>query len=158
MSTTTHREDTAGVIAPPPLIYFSLLVVGLGLDFVWPTTMGRLGTRLAVGAFLAGGAMVLMWFALREFARVGTPVEPYHPTTALVTGGPYRVSRNPIYAGMGLLYAGVAIAANSLWALLLLVPVLAIIRYGVVAREERYLEEKFGERHRRYMASVRRWI
>ncbi len=158
MSTTTRHADTPGVIAPPPLIYFTLFLVGLALDFIWPTTLGRLWVRLAVGTVLAGGAMVLMWFALREFARAGTPVEPYHPTTALVTGGPYRVTRNPIYAGMGLLYAGVAVVANSLWALLFLVPVLAIIRYGVIAREEQYLQEKFGEPYVRYKTSVRRWI
>ncbi len=72
--------------------------------------------------------------------------------------GPYRFTRNPIYLGMTIIFTGIAIAADSIWVLALLVPVLVIMNIGVIMREERYLEGKFGEDYRQYKASVRRWL
>ena len=92
-----------------------------------------------------------------RFNRAGTNVPTYRPTTALVTGGPYRYSRNPLYISLFLAYAGIGIVADNLWILALGVPLFLIMRYGVVAREERYLERKFGQAYRDYKASVRRW-
>ena len=80
------------------------------------------------------------------------------PTTALVTEGPFRYSRNPIYVALTLLYLGVASLVNALWILLLVMPVLLIIRYGVIAREDVYLTWNFGEAYRQYMAQVQRWL
>jgi protein-S-isoprenylcysteine O-methyltransferase Ste14 len=92
-----------------------------------------------------------------QFRRAGTDVRPDQPTTALVTDGIYRYSRNPLYIAQALIYAGIALAADSLWALALLVPTLIVIRYGVIAREEAYLERKFSDDYRRYKTAVRRW-
>jgi protein-S-isoprenylcysteine O-methyltransferase Ste14 len=80
------------------------------------------------------------------------------PTTTIVDTGPYRFTRNPIYLGMVLGLIGLAIALNSLWLLLTLVPFVLAIRYGVVAREEAYLERKFGDVYRGYRSRVRRWL
>ena len=80
------------------------------------------------------------------------------PSTTVVTTGLYRLSRNPIYLGLAALYLGLAFAANSGWAVILLLPILAVMRYGVIAREERYLEAKFGDDYRAYKARVRRWL
>jgi protein-S-isoprenylcysteine O-methyltransferase Ste14 len=89
------------------------------------------------------------------------------PTTALVTEGPCRYSRNPLYVALTLLYLGVAFLVNALWILLLIVPVLVVIRYGIIAREEAYLTRKFGEAYltrkfgeayRQYTTQVRRWL
>ncbi len=80
------------------------------------------------------------------------------PTTAIVETGPYRFTRNPIYLGMFLGLVGLAIAFDSLWLLVMLVPFTLAIRYGVVAREEAYLERKFGDAYRQYRARVRRWV
>jgi protein-S-isoprenylcysteine O-methyltransferase Ste14 len=80
------------------------------------------------------------------------------PTTALVTEGPFRYSRNPIYVALTLLYVGVALLINALWILLLIVPAVLVLRYGVIAREEAYLARKFGDAYRQYMAQVRRWL
>ena len=77
---------------------------------------------------------------------------------ALVTGGIYRHTRNPLYVALALVYAGIAVAADSLWALMFLAPCLGVIRYGVIAREEAYLERKFGEEYRRFKSAVRRWL
>jgi protein-S-isoprenylcysteine O-methyltransferase Ste14 len=95
---------------------------------------------------------------LRQFERAGTNHGTHKPATALVTGGLNRFSRNPIYISLSLIYAGIALLANSAWALVLLVPLLIVMHYGVIVREERYLEMKFGEDYRRYKAAVRRWL
>jgi protein-S-isoprenylcysteine O-methyltransferase Ste14 len=85
-------------------------------------------------------------------------VDPREPTTAIVTGGPYRFTRNPLYLSMTLVYAGITALANALPAALLLPAVLAFMRRGVIEREERYLERKFGDEYMDYKARVRRWI
>ena len=154
------RKDTdnPGVIAPPPLIFAGALVAGLLLNRLRPTSflpraLSRvLGWPLAVAGFLFG-----LW-GFREMRRAGTNVDPYHPTTAIVEAGPYRFTRNPLYVGMTLVYSGVSARANALPAVLLLPFVLHLVDRGVIKREERYLEAKFGDEYLRYKSRVRRWI
>ncbi|NQV80212.1 MAG: isoprenylcysteine carboxylmethyltransferase family protein, partial [Alphaproteobacteria bacterium] len=93
-----------------------------------------------------------------RFRRAGTAVQPYKPSTTVVTDGVYRFSRNPIYLGLTAFYLGLAFAVNSGWAILLLPLVLVVMHYGVIAREERYLEGKFGAAYRDYKNRVRRWL
>jgi protein-S-isoprenylcysteine O-methyltransferase Ste14 len=95
---------------------------------------------------------------LATITRAGSNVPTNRPTTSIVDAGPYRFTRNPIYLGMMLGLVGLAIAFDSLWPLVTLVPFALVIRYGVVAREEAYLERTFGEVYRRYRARVRRWL
>jgi protein-S-isoprenylcysteine O-methyltransferase Ste14 len=150
--------QTAGVIAPPPLIYLGALAIGFGLDAVIGT--GSLPSIVAVpigAASIIAGAGLLRSF-LRAFQRAGTPVDPYTPSAAIVTDGPYRLTRNPAYLGMALTYAGIAIVANAPWALAPLAVAIAVIDRGVIAREERYLERKFGKPYVHYKRRVRRWM
>lgn len=155
-----RANDHPGVIAPPPLLYAAALGMGLAIDFL----LFRISTgipaplRYGVAIVLACAATVLAASALFGFRRAGTRPEPWRPTTAIVTGGVYAFTRNPMYVAMTLLYLAAAIAADSVVALVVLVPLLVLIRYGVIAREERYLEAKFGEEYRRYKATVRRWL
>ena len=151
-------EDRPGVMAPPPLIYLGGLAVGFGLEALLPSVDLRTAQRAILGPFLlvAGGA--LMFTFVSAFRRARTPVDPYSATTAIVTSGPYRFTRNPGYLGMALLYTGIALTASAVWALVPLPVVVAIVDRGVIAREERYLEAKFGEEYRRYRARVRRWL
>ena len=155
-------RDIAGVVAPPPLIFLGFLVLGFVLGHVWPLAIvdGSMppALRIALGAAVAVLSLAMGMIGFRQLRRAGTNVRPDRPTTALVRDGIYRYSRNPLYTGMALLYAGIAFAADSLWALALLVPVLLIVRYGVIAREEAYLERKFGDDYRNFAASVRRWL
>ena len=107
--------------------------------------------------------MILVGLALaaagiRNRSRAGTPVPTNEPTRVLVTTGIHSWTRNPIYLGMFLVYGGIGIAARSLWTLILMLPLAITIRYGVVAREEAYLERLFGDAYRDYKARVRRWI
>jgi protein-S-isoprenylcysteine O-methyltransferase Ste14 len=99
-----------------------------------------------------------MTHALRAFRKAGTNVETPKPATALVTGGIYARSRNPMYVSLLLLFAAVAVLADSAWFGLLLVIYVLMLRFGVIAREERYLERKFGGAYGAYRAHVRRWL
>jgi protein-S-isoprenylcysteine O-methyltransferase Ste14 len=153
-------RDNPGVIAPPPLIFAAFLGAGLALDFfvVHAASGAPAPWRYGVAALLAVVGLAVALSALFGFRRVGTNPEPWKPTTAIVARGVYHFTRNPMYVGMALLHVAVAIAAESLWALILVVPALVVVRYGVIAREERYLDAKFGDDYRHYKAGVRRWL
>lgn len=159
MSRTGRRErgDTPGVVAPPPLIYLVPLAAGLLLDR-W-RHLALLPERLAAPlgiAFLLLGLIALP--ALQEFIRAGTHPEPWKPSTALVTGGPYRFSRNPMYLGFTLIYLGITCWVNTAWPVALLPLVLLVMHHGVIRREETYLERRFGEEYRVFRQRVRRWL
>ena len=93
-----------------------------------------------------------------NFSRAATPVPTNEPTRALATTGIHGWTRNPIYLGMFLVYGGIGIAARSPWILVLMLPLAITIRYGVIAREEAYLERRFGDAYRDYKGRVRRWL
>ncbi len=153
-----QRGDTAGVIAPPPLIYLGALGIGLGLDAAIGTGSLPSTVTLPVGtAAIIAGAGLLGSF-VQAFQRARTPIDPYTPSQAIVTDGPYRLTRNPAYLGMTLTYAGIAIVANAPLALVPLPVAIGVIDRGVIAREERYLERKFGTPYANYKRRVRRWI
>ena len=108
-----------------------------------------------------GGGLIVIGIAIvaagvRNCTLAATPVPSNQPVRALVTTGIHGCSRNPIYIGMSFLYAGIGIAARSPWVLVLALPLVVILRHGVVAREEAYLERRFGEAYRDYKARVRR--
>ena len=154
----TGDRDTAGVIAPPPLIYLACILLGVGLDWLWPAPFA---TGWA-GGLVGGGLIVLglatITIAFMRFRSAGTDVRPHKPTTALVTGGLFHLSRNPMYTGFAVVQLGLAVALNNIWILAALVPALLLIRFGVIAREERYLEAKFGQDYLDYKTRFRRWI
>lgn len=152
-------DDNPGVIAHPPLIYLIGLLAGLGLDWLWPAAFfADAAWQYAIGAVVIVVSFMIVIPAFWRFHRAGTNVPTSRPSTTVVTSGPYRYSRNPIYVSMTVLIVGIGITVDSAWILAQLVPVLIVMRYGVIAREEAYLERKFGDEYRRYKASVRRWI
>jgi protein-S-isoprenylcysteine O-methyltransferase Ste14 len=159
-STQTH--DHPGVIARPPRIAYLLLAIGAILERLSPWPLFPAGSIAMSRYGLAGGlaaiGLILMTHALRAFRKAGTNVETPKPATALVTGGIYARSRNPMYVSLLLLFAAVAVLADSAWFGLLLVIYVLMLRFGVIAREERYLERKFGGAYGDYRAHVRRWL
>ncbi|QIN81821.1 isoprenylcysteine carboxylmethyltransferase family protein [Rubrobacter tropicus] len=153
-----ERADNPGVVAPPPLIFAGGLAAGLLTNRLRPTPFLPRGLSRALGWPLVVAGLALGLWGFREMRRAGTNVDPYHPTTAIVDRGPYGFTRNPLYVGMTLIYSGLSARANALPAALLLPAVLHVVDRGVVKREERYLEGKFGDEYLRYKGRVRRWI
>src|SRR5439155_20532391 len=103
-------------------------------------------------------ALAIFAAAISNFMRHKMHPSPYKPTTGIMVDGVYRFSRNPIYIALLLIAVGVAIEANSAWVLVLAMVLFFLLRYGVVAREERYLQSKFGSTYDEYRKRVRRWV
>ena len=154
------RNETAGVLAPPPLIYLGGFAAGLLLDWLLDLRPLQPGVSIRISGALASGfaGAILISLGLFRFHSKGTAPEPWKPTTSLEVGGIYRFTRNPMYLGMALAYAGLAIGFDGPIALALLPLVLITIQTQVIAREERYLEAKFGDDYVRYKVKVRRWL
>ena len=154
------KDDNANVRVPPPLLYLSVLLLtvlinnmvqisGLGLDR---------SLRLSVGLLLLAAGAAATASARGLFKKLGTNVPPWQPATLLVTSGMFRWSRNPMYVGLTLAYTGLALLFDSVITLAFLPVVLVIMRTQVIAKEERYLEAKFGAQYQAYKADVRRWV
>ena len=153
------RDETAGVFFPPPLLYAGGFVLGIFLE--WAFGLPRVPRPtwvFGLGGLLLGLQAIVGVSAFRALRRARTNVNPYKPTTAVVTSGVYHRTRNPIYLSMTMLYLGLALVLGVLGPLLLLLPVLAVMHFGVILREERYLDRKFGVAYRDYRARVHRWV
>jgi protein-S-isoprenylcysteine O-methyltransferase Ste14 len=151
--------DTAQVIIRPPLAWGLAVITGLALN--WLVPLPFLPADLpagSLGAMVFVLALALVAWAIVTITRAGSNVPTHLPTTTIVDRGPYRFTRNPIYLGMFLGLVGLAMAFDNLWLLMMLLPFALAIRYGVVAREEAYLERKFGDVYRGYRSRVRRWM
>jgi protein-S-isoprenylcysteine O-methyltransferase Ste14 len=151
--------DTAQVIVRPPLAWGLAVITGLALN--WLVPLPFLPADLpagSLGAMVFVLALALVAWAIVTITRAGSNVPTHLPTTTIVDRGPYRFTRNPIYLGMFLGLVGLAMAFDNLWLLMMLLPFALAIRYGVVAREEAYLERKFGDVYRGYRSRVRRWM
>ena len=152
------QADNPGVIVWPPLLFGVVLSAVLLLGWLWPLPDFSRPATVWVGVTLLFlGAGLNVWGAL-SLRKAGTNINPSLPSTALVTSGPFRFSRNPLYVAGSLLFLGLSFVLNNLWGVLALVPLLVVMHYGVILREERYLEAKFGESYRQYCSAVRRYF
>lgn len=154
----SEQPAESGAGLPPPLIYVAGFLAGVGLELAFP--IANLPLALAVAAGVLGGALwlALDGAAMLRFQKAKTSIVPVRPTTALVTSGPYRFTRNPMYLGMAVLYVALALAFGVIWALAFLPAVLLVVDRLVIAREERELEGLFGDPYRDYRRNVRRWL
>ena len=149
----------AGVIAPPPLIFLGFLALAAILEAVIPpTTVFFPHVRYVAGTVLFIIGLIIGVAGVQGLRASGSNISTDLPATALVVDGIYRWSRNPLYLAMTLAYAGLAIAAGSAWAIMLLIPLLVVMNIGVISREERYLEREFGDAYRAYKSRARRWL
>jgi protein-S-isoprenylcysteine O-methyltransferase Ste14 len=155
---TAARPDNPGVIARPPLLTLGAFLSGGALEWLRPTGIPGGVLRSVLGLLLAVGGAALIATAMRQFRAAGTNIETYKPSETIVSDGLYGRSRNPIYVAMALILIGLGLAVDSLWVIAMVAPLLLVLRYGVIAREERYLTRKFGETYRAYTARVRRWL
>jgi protein-S-isoprenylcysteine O-methyltransferase Ste14 len=152
------RRDSAGVIAFPPLLYLAAFAAGGAWHLFLPVaTLPAAGSRVAGGVLLAAGVGLALW-AMGTFRRAGTNVLPSNPALTVVTRGPYRWTRNPMYLAFAAAFAGLSLLIPALEPLVLLPPLLALVEWGVIRREERYMAANFGEPYVAYKARVRRWL
>ena len=154
----SDNKDIPGVIAPPPLIFAIPGIIAALVGRAFPVQVMPQPFALTLGIVLTVAAIALMVWAMPKFRQAQTSVMPYKPTTAIISTGPFAFTRNPLYLGMTLLYVGITLIGNTIWPLVLLPFVLAVMQRGVIEREERYLERKFGDEYLRYKSRVRRWI
>jgi len=157
----SEARDHAGVIAPPPLLALAAVVLGLALDWLMPAyvlvVLLTYAERIVIAALLFAAGTALAAPALYGFRSAGTHVEPWKSATALVTGGIYNWLRNPMYVGLTFFLVALSLALASDWTLVMTVVFVLVIHFGVVKREERYLEAKFGDAYRQYKARVPRY-
>jgi protein-S-isoprenylcysteine O-methyltransferase Ste14 len=146
------------VVIRPPLLFLASIAAGVVLELVRPLPVIPASLERVLGIPLILFGIALLAWGVREFGRQGTNVPTNTPSLRIVRSGPYRLSRNPIYLGFTSFQLGIALWMNGGWLLATLAIALLVLRFGVVAREERYLEAKFGEEYRSYKREVRRWI
>ncbi len=145
-------------IAPPAFIYLIALAIGLLVHWLYPIQVLPTPFAIGIGLLLIAVAGPIALSTFRAYSRAKTTFLFSEPTSAIVTDGPYRFSRNPGYISLTLLFGGIGFLVNSLWVLLMLVPAVIVIHFGIIKREERYLEVKFGDEYREYKTTVRRWV
>jgi len=151
--------NTANVLVRPPIALVLAILAGLTLQQIVALPFMPAWVPAGwVGGTVFVAALALVIWSIVTMTRAGSNVPTNMPTTAIVETGPYRFTRNPIYLGMFAGVFGLAVAFNTLWLLGILVVFALVIRYGVVAREEAYLERKFGDTYRNYRSRVRRWL
>ncbi len=155
------NEDHANVPVIPPVLFGLGIGAGFALQRLVPVRL--VPPSLEGPACFAGSALALLGLAFggaafATFMRARTTPHPNHPVSALVTWGPYRVSRNPMYVGASAFTAGIALVANTPWVLAALPPVWLALRRLVIDREEAYLERRFGDAYRTFTARTRRWL
>ncbi len=162
--TQTHENapsdrDHANVRFFPPLAYAAPMAAGLAMHFAFSDRFLPQGWwQMAVGLPLMVAAGLLAVWASMTMRRAGTAVGTQSTTTSVVVRGPFRFSRNPMYMSLTALYLGIAVSVNTLWVMVLLPVALGSITVGVIAREESYLERKFGTEYISYKSTVRRWL
>lgn len=158
---TNATLDRPDVIVFPPLIPLATLLLACLLQ--WLVPLGWIAgleppVRIAVGAFIAAAGLATAVSGRRALVKGGTNVNPSQPATALITGGVFHYTRNPLYVGVSVALCGIALIFDLDWVPLLIVPSCVLLHFAVVVREERYLEQKFGDAYRRYKMRVPRYF
>ncbi len=153
------ESETLHIIAPPPVLYLVTLFIGGVLHVMTGSTLYRGDYFLSIlGLFVFIASAVFARWAFITMKSAGTSASPRETSKNLTTSGPFKYSRNPIYVAMTGLYIGFSLFINAIWPLVLLIPLLVAMQWGVILREEQYLSLRFGEEYLNYMKNVRRWL
>ena len=150
--------DNPGVVAFPPLIFAAFAAVGIAMHFIAPVPLLPDWPARVVGIGLVFLAGTLALWARRVMVAAGTNIRPDLPALTIVRDGPYRFTRNPMYLSLCLLQVAIGFLVDDWVALLLVVPLALVLHFGVILREERYLEAKFGDQYLELKRRVRRWL
>ena len=152
------QSNHARVPFPPPLLFLGLFLLSVGLNLVVPITVTSPLLRQGAGVLTVVAGLAIGWWAIFCMKRAHTSPDPGQPTAALVTTGPYRITRNPIYLGLSLAMLGFSLMAGTWWGLLLMPILLLLVTRLIVRVEEAYLLSRFGKRYEDYLSRVHRWI
>lgn len=154
----TAEPDNAQVLVPPPVALAIAAIAALVADELVPFPIASSTVAFWAGAIIVAFALGSVIWAIATLHGSGSNVPTNRPTTTIVRTGPYAFSRNPIYLGSMLFLTGLSLADDNAWFLIALAPFALVIRFGVIAREEAYLERKFGDVYSAYRSRVRRWL
>jgi protein-S-isoprenylcysteine O-methyltransferase Ste14 len=154
----SHAADRPDILVLPPVLVGGSLLLGVFLHWLWPITLLPLLPARVFGATIFVLAGILAHFAQNAMKRAGTNIWPTQSALALVTEGPFRFTRNPLYLAAAGVYLGVTLWVNGLLPLLLFAPMVYLLHWGIVLPEERYLATTFGEPYSTYKSRVRRWL
>lgn len=154
----THPDNGPGILFPPPLIYFIGFLFAYAMNRFYPIPMFGPPLSIVVALLAVTPSAVLGLWSLVEFLRARTNLFPHKPSSSLVIVGPYRVTRNPMYLSLTLLYVSFGFLLSIAWAFIVLPAIMFIMNVYVIIREESYLESRFGEQYRAYKQQVRRWL
>jgi len=153
-----NDKKGAGVKFPPPLVFLFWIITGYGIQQVWPLKIGSNSSYHLEGWILVMIGIITILTIKRAFTRAGTSIEPWDPTSKIITTGFYAYSRNPIYISLCIVSMGIGILLNNIWVFISIIPSLFIIYFIAIKKEEVYLEEKFGDEYVQYKQKVRRWL
>ena len=150
--------DRPGVVVLPPLLVGIALIVAVALQFVLPLSIGDRLVAAVLGLVLLAFGVAVIASGFSAMGRAGTNVSPYEPALAIVADGAFRFTRNPLYVGLMSILVAITLFFGTWWGLIVLIPVFLVLHFGVILREEAYLERKFGDVYRAYKARVRRYL
>ncbi len=157
MSPESDKKGAA-VKVPPPLLVFVVLLLAYALNAIIPFPIGSSPGLEFAGYFLVGISLLIIGLSSWLFRSLNTRIEPWKPTTTMITTGFFAISRNPIYLSLCVACIGVGMILQSWWVVFSVIPAALLLYHFVIAREEAYLERKFGEAYVQYKARVRRWL
>jgi protein-S-isoprenylcysteine O-methyltransferase Ste14 len=155
---TAEDKRGPGLKFPPPLLAAAVIGCIWLIDRIRPLPIVEGASLWTIGAAVVALALAIMLIALFHFFEAKTHVEPWHPTTTIISKGIYRFSRNPIYLGFCIATIGAGLILNSWWGIASVVLLKSLLERLVIEREEIYLEKKFGDRYLQYKSRVRRWL
>ena len=155
---TENDEKGAAVKFPPPLIFLVVIIVAYGVDYFWPIGLGGSFVIKYIGILVVILGIFVVILASRYFKHAETNIEPWKPTTKIISTGIYGYSRNPIYLAFCLVQIGIAVFLNSFWILVSIIVSASLVYHIAIKKEEGYLETKFGDDYIRYKKKVRRWL
>ena len=147
---STDAGDNPGVLVHPPFLYLFGLALLIIVHTLYPLPMAPPRVLLIPGILVAAVGFVLAGWGRRTMIAAGTHINPQKPTTAIVENGPFRWTRNPLYLSISLVFLGVTLVLNEWLGIAILVVLMLVIEFGVIRREERYLDAKFGDAYRDY--------
>lgn len=154
----SKKKDNPDVIALPPLIFIAFIGLGVILHNFFPMHFIQGPLRNIVGVIFLAYSVLVSALAILQMRRAGTNIDVRKPSTTVVTDGIYRFTRNPMYLSMALLMIAISVLISNIWILILTPVFIIVIQKGVIEREERYLEGKFGIEYTSYKQRTRRWI